>query len=72
MNDCMAKHALKTKDTKYGSFSHVICIWEGLAVSFGGVLWLRRAGRFKLRRALALAVTAFSNEVCSAVGVLHS
>jgi hypothetical protein len=36
MNDCMAKHALKTKDTKYGSFSHVICIWEGLAVSYYG------------------------------------
>jgi hypothetical protein len=37
-----------------------------LSIGFGGV-WLWWAGRFKLRRALALALAAFPNEVSSAV-----
>ena len=37
-----------------------------LSIGFGGV-WLRRAGRFKLCRALALAMAARPNEVGSAV-----
>jgi hypothetical protein len=37
-----------------------------LSIGFGGV-WLWRAGRFELRRALALALAALPNEVGSAV-----
>jgi len=37
-----------------------------LTIGLGGV-WLRRAGRFKLCRALALAMAALPNEVGSAV-----
>lgn len=37
-----------------------------MSIGFGRV-WLRRAGRFKLRRALALAMGALPNEVGSAV-----
>jgi hypothetical protein len=37
-----------------------------LSIGFGGV-WLRRAGRFKLRRAFALAIAARPDEVGTAV-----
>jgi hypothetical protein len=40
-----------------------------LSIGFGGV-WLRRAGRFKLGRALALAMAARPSEVDSAVSAM--
>ena len=41
---------------------------EGAELSIGiGGVWLRRAGRFKLCRALALAMATLPNEVGSAV-----